>query len=227
MQPLQPGSFCLQNVSKSGCLLRRASDLFYPRISLARSLSPLSLVSNTHKRAHAHTRRCTQNGRTPLVPRRLLLEADEMKEQLCVFRFFRSLQPRREAESLRGDTSSAPGCRGAPDASVRKMEALRALRAATTGSLHFPPQKYRPLNSSPQQRATCLHTHTHTHKIIDGELGQLFTVKVGGRCFSRQRRTGELLGELLIKRAVCSLSRRERGSQGSSWGFRRIRRTRG
>lgn len=85
VQPLQSASFCLQNVSKSGCLLRRASDLFYPRISLARSLSPLSLVPNTHKRAHAHTRRYTQNGRTPLVPRRLLLEADEMKEQLESF----------------------------------------------------------------------------------------------------------------------------------------------
>ena len=42
-----------------------------------------------------------------------------------------------------------------------------------------------------------------------------------------QRRSGELLGELLIKRAVCRLSRGERSGQGSSWGFRRIRRTRG
>lgn len=77
-------SFCLQNVSKSGCLPRRASDLFYPRISL--SLSPLSLVPNAHK--HTHTRTHAElhtNGGTPLVPRRLLLKADEMKEQLAFF----------------------------------------------------------------------------------------------------------------------------------------------
>lgn len=76
---------CLQNVSKSGCLLRGASDLFYPRISL----SPLSLVPNTHKHTAAHTRGVlhTQNGGTPLVPRcRLLLKADEMKEQLAFSR---------------------------------------------------------------------------------------------------------------------------------------------
>lgn len=64
-QPLRSTGFCLQNVSKSGCLLRRASDLFYPRISLARSLSSLSLSrSNTHTNdAHAHTR-CYTHTRT-------------------------------------------------------------------------------------------------------------------------------------------------------------------
>lgn len=72
-----------KRVQKRLSSLRRASDLFYPRISL--SLPLLSLVPNTHKRAHAHTRRCTHNGRTPLVLRRLLLKADEMKEQLVSF----------------------------------------------------------------------------------------------------------------------------------------------
>lgn len=81
MQPLQPDSFCLQNESKSGCLLLAGRPICFTLVSL--SLSLLSLVPNTHKHAHAHTRRYTQNGRTPLVLRRLLLKADEMKVQLA------------------------------------------------------------------------------------------------------------------------------------------------
>ena len=63
---LQSGSLCLQNVSKSGCLLCRASDLFYPRISLSLLFSLLSLVPNTHKQAaRTHTVLHTKRGDTP------------------------------------------------------------------------------------------------------------------------------------------------------------------
>lgn len=77
-------SLCLQNDSKSGSLLSAGRPICFTLVSLSLSPSLLSLVPNTHKRAHAHTTRRTQNGRTPLVlRRRLLLKADEMKEQLA------------------------------------------------------------------------------------------------------------------------------------------------
>lgn len=80
-----------KRVQKRLSSLRRASDLFYARISLspsrALSLSPSCspLLFQTHINRRAHTQYYTHlNGRTPLVLYRLLLvRADEMKEQLA------------------------------------------------------------------------------------------------------------------------------------------------
>ena len=156
-------------------------------LSLARSPLSLSLgpthiqTTRTHTRGVIHTHTHThKNGRTPLVPRRLLLKADEMKEQLAFFR-------NDKAECLHSTAQHSTAQHG----TVR---------------------------------------HGTTEQRIDEELGAVvYSEGGGGRCVGggAQRRSGELLGELLIKRAVCRLSRRERSGQGSSWGFRRIRRTRG
>lgn len=106
-----PAWFVIQNVSKSGCLPRRASDLFYTRVSLS-PLSLLSLVQLKHKnnRTLLYTR-AYKRGDTPGPTSPPPFGADEMKEQLL-----------RVAECLHSHEEQL----SSSGATVRKMEALRA-----------------------------------------------------------------------------------------------------
>lgn len=123
LQLLQPESFCLQNESKSACLLSAGRPICFTLVSLSLShslsLSLLlsSLVPNTHKHARAHTRYYTHlNGRTPLVLRRLLLllRADEMKEQLAsIASSNRSRLAGRQNASTATPSLRVSECRGA------------------------------------------------------------------------------------------------------------------
>lgn len=119
-----------KRVQKRLSSLRRASDLFYARISLAHSLalslspSCSPLLFQTHTNTRAHTRGITHlNGRTPLVLRRLLLlRADEMKEQLASIA---SSNRSRLAGRQNASTATRHRRFGSPSAVRRAPRALR------------------------------------------------------------------------------------------------------
>lgn len=127
---MQSESFCLQNESKSACLLSAGRPICFTLVSLslARSLS-LSpscspLLFQTHTNTRAHTRGITHlNGRTPLVLRRLLLlRADEMKEQLASIA---SSNRSRLAGRQNASTATRHRRFGSPSAVRRAPRALR------------------------------------------------------------------------------------------------------
>lgn len=159
MQPLRSISFCVQNVSKSSCLLCRASDLFYPRISLSLSSLLIRTHTNTRKHTHGVTRK---RGGHPWSLAASSSKLTRWKSSL------RRASSNRYSLADRGMPVQryvvGRGFGGALDASVRKNGSSPCAPAAID-CLALPSlPKYQPLNSSPQQHAPCLHAHTQNNR---------------------------------------------------------------